>query len=234
MMRLQDSLIDVGATTQDTREEMFNLMNRYYDNLSKDIFLKDLDEKDKVILLNNDQGDLKGFSTLMTLETFVEDQKINAVFSGDTIIDKEYWGQTGLVKQWFRYALDVDDSSPSSTYWLLVSKGYKTYRFLPTYFNEFYPRHDKDTPEFEKKVLDSFATKKYPENYDPVKGLVIFDGTADRLKEGVADITETKLRNPSIAFFNKINPNHLRGDELACIAKISRENFRSSAKKFIK
>ncbi len=32
------------------------------------------------------------------------------------------------------------------TYWLLLSKGYKTYKFLHTFFNAFYPCVDVETP----------------------------------------------------------------------------------------
>jgi hypothetical protein len=67
---------------------------------------------------------------------------------------------------------NLADREGPDCYWLLFSKGYKTYRFLATYLHHFYPRHDTPTPVFEKKLIDWFGTYKYPEHYRKESGLL--------------------------------------------------------------
>jgi len=40
------------------------------------------------------------------------------------------------------------------TYWFLISKGIKTYMYLPTYFKKFCPKADYTENEMEKKIKD--------------------------------------------------------------------------------
>ena len=42
---------------------------------------------------------------------------------------------------------------------------------------------------------------------------------------GVAEATEQRLRDPLIEFFVRSNPGHAQGDELVCVAPISRSNL---------
>src|SRR5205823_6261147 len=91
---------------------------------------------------------LCGFSTQALLDVDVAGRRpVKALFSGDTIIDRGHWGVSALTRVWGRLALSLIDALPSTElYWFLISKGYKTYRFLPVFFREFYPRHDAPTP----------------------------------------------------------------------------------------
>jgi len=86
---------------------------------------------------------------------------VKILFSGDTVIDKRHWGSMALPIAWGRLMLSLSPaSSNAGFYWLLTSKGYKTYRFLPVFFREFYPRYDAQTPEFERVLLASAAAAR--------------------------------------------------------------------------
>ena len=54
----------------------------------------------------------------------------------------------------------LDARPRAEFYWFLISKGYKTYRFLPLFFREFYPRHDAPTPAWAKEILDALGRHK--------------------------------------------------------------------------
>lgn len=191
-----------------------------------DSFQKDLSEKEDVILLRNGSEEIKGFSTLMLLEQTVDEDPITALFSGDTIIDREYWGENELPKWWGRYAFSLIDEVPGrELYWFLMTKGYKTYRFLPVFFNDFYPRYDQEFLEREKIILDAFASVKFPNNYNPLTGVVSFDGRKDNLREGIADIDERRMNDPHIRYFVERNPGWIQGDELCCLMPLRKDNF---------
>ena len=60
-------------------------------------------------------------------------------------------------------------------------------------------------------------------------GVIEYKHTKDKLKSGVADIDERRIKNKDIAFFNAANPNHADGNDLACLAKIDRTLLRRHA-----
>lgn len=233
--RLNGKIVSVYDLSCSERDRMFDLMSENYDGVRRETFEMDLTEKSDVILLeDNEISELKGFSTLVVLEELVRGAATRALFSGDTIIDKAYWGDTELEHHWGRYAFSLIDKNPDvPLFWFLMSKGYKTYRFLPVFFNEFYPRAGTLTPDYEQEVLDTFARKKYPMNYDSSSGLVLFEGSKDRLKQGVADIDERRMRDPNIRYFLERNPNWQQGDELCCLIPLKKDNFNRMAKRVI-
>ena len=84
------------------RREKFKLseeiVSALINNVDKNIFLKDLKEKDYCIILKDNTNNIKGFSTQKIMKFNFENEEIYGVFSGDTIIDKENWGNLTLFK----------------------------------------------------------------------------------------------------------------------------------------
>lgn len=228
---LKGLLVPAKTVTPARQAEMFRLFEKYYENADRNAFQADLAEKHWVILLVDAETDeLCGFSTQMLLEVNVDGEPIHALFSGDTIISRDRWGDVALSRIWGRLALSlVDRYTPGSLYWFLISKGYKTYRFLPLFFHEFYPRHDLPTPDWARRMIDAFAQRKFPHRYDAKAGIVRADRYKDRLRRGIADVTPERLRDPHVRFFEQANAGHAEGDELCCLATLSRENFTRAA-----
>jgi hypothetical protein len=199
------------------------------------VFDRDLDEKHWVIELTDPAtGGICGFSTQMLLELEVDGRAILALFSGDTIVSPEHWGANPLAQVWGQFALSLVDAHPAAEmHWFLISQGYKTYRFLPVFFREFYPRHDTATPRWARGVIDAAARSKYPATYDPAAGVIRAGYDDYRLRGGVADVTAQRLRDPHVRFFVARNPGYARGDELCCIAPLTRENFTRAAYRVI-
>ncbi len=233
--KLNGSVVPVKNLTGQDLARMFDLMNENYEGMKKDNFDNDIAEKRDVIMLRESEGNqIQGFSTITVLEEKVRGEPTKVLFSGDTIIDKQYWGSSELEKQFINYSFSLIDESPQvPLFWFLMSKGYKTYRFLPVFFHEFYPRHDTSTPNYEQEVLDTFAGKKFPLNYNPQTGLIVFNGAKDKLRKGVADVEEPRLKNPHINYFVQRNPRWADGEELACIVRLTKDNFNSMAHRIV-
>lgn len=207
---------------------MFALFGRYFEAVRPDVFASDLREKEAIILLY-DGAELIGFSTLMRLQAALADRPITAFFSGDTIIDKAYWGSGTLARLWGRYVFDDAErlrrqDHRHGVYWLLISAGYKTYRFLPTFYRTFYPTFERATPPQLQTLMDALATAKFGHAYDPTSGIVRLPH-ATPLKVGVADLTPARLKDPHVAFFQARNPGHTQGDELVCLTEVSYDNL---------
>jgi hypothetical protein len=220
----------VADLTPGRREEMFALMTAYYEGVERATFDADLAEKEWVIEIVDEGGRLKGFSTQMLLEAEVAGRAVLALFSGDTIVASDARMERGLfqVSGWF--ALSLIDAHPGAElYWFLISKGYKTYRFLPLFYREFYPRHDAPTPDHFTAVIDALAGRKFPAAYDPALGIVKAGPGACRLRPGMAEVTADRLRDPHVEFFARRNPRHALGDELCCVAPLTASNFTPAA-----
>jgi hypothetical protein len=232
--RLSGRVVPVAALADAQRRSMFALLCRYFAGVQQAQFEQDLAEKDSVILLADSEGEtLAGFSTLMAFRAEVDGQPVVAFFSGDTVIDRDYWGETALPRLWaqnvFGRALQIRDAR---AYWFLICSGYKTYRFLPVFFREFYPTYARPTPPAEQRLLDTLGRRKFPEGYDPACGVVrLAHGAA--LRPGVAEIDAQRLADPHVAFFQAANPGHARGDELACITELTLDNLTPAGRRML-
>jgi hypothetical protein len=234
-MKLNGQLVAVPTLTAGQRDAMFALMDRHYVNVQRPIFEADLDEKQWMIqVCESVGGALCGFSTQRLVAVEAEGRPIKALFSGDTIIDREYWGDPALVHIWGRLALSLMDAhADAELYWFLISKGYKTYRFLPVFFHEFYPRYDRPTPTWAQSAIDALARSRYPDEYDAAAGVIRASPWQYRLRAGIADLTDERLADPHVRFFQTRNPGHVRGDELCCLAPLTRANFTRAAYRVI-
>ncbi len=235
-MKLTGRLESISDLTSQQRADMLALMDRYYANITVMQFAHDLKEKQWVITLSDPQsGRLCGFSTQMVMHTECQGKPIHALFSGDTIIAPEYWGDVALSHVWGNLALALIDqyAGDGELYWFLISKGYKTYRFLPLFFHIFYPRYDVPTPVHIRDVIECLAKEKYAVAFRADQGIIVADDKKDCLRSGIAEITPERLHDPHVRYFLKRNPGYARGDELCCVAPLTRENFTPAAYRVI-
>jgi hypothetical protein len=225
----------VEELTDTDKRQMHQLMERHFDNMDWDVFLQDLAEKNWVIRLFDEKtGELTGFSTQMLFPIEIDGKEVLAVFSGDTIVDRESWGTMALGLAAVRLAFSLIGQHPGrELYWFLISKGFRTYRFLPVYFYEFYPRHDQQTPARAKEIIDACGRRKFSDRYDPTTGIVRADENGCRLRDGVGTVTDERLNDPHVKFFLERNPEHAAGNELCCIAALKPENFVARARKWV-
>ena len=224
-MKLESITIPVGDVTASQIEEMLRLMQAHYEGVTDTQFLSDLKAKTWVILLQED-GNLRGFSTQALFQHEIQGHCVNVLFSGDTIIERSHWGSLALPVAWGRLMRSLLAADPErELYWLLTTKGYKTYRFLPVFFRNFIPAPGIAIPPFERDLIESLARKKFGIRFDPNAGVVRATPGAQRLRNGIAEIDEKRLRDPYINFFEQMNPGHADGDELVCLARWHEDNL---------
>lgn len=220
---LYSKTVRIHQVDDEALEEMWRLYATYYSDGTRSIFVHDFFEKDHVIVLR-DTGDnsLQGFSTLHCFKTTIRNKPIMVLYSGDTIIDRRYWGQNSLQKAFFRYIVKCKLAHPvMPLYWFLISKGYKTYLLLSRNYPVYWPRYDKPTPSWEKELLDTLGTRKFGDEYLPDLGILRHKKCPGKLRESVAPIGDDLCdKYPDINFFANTNPHHDKGDELCCLGLI--------------
>jgi hypothetical protein len=221
--KLKATIMAVNQLAPADRARMLALMQAYYDAVTEARFLADLADKDAVILLKDAGHIIQGFSTLVTVRVEVEGRRARGVFSGDTVLDEHYWGSRALGRAFLRYLFVEKLRSPAEPlYWLLISKGYKTYLMMANNFAEHYPRYERSVPARIRRLMNAFYTALYPNTYDSATGLIETPGEAARLKSAVAPIPARLIdTNPRIAFFEQRNPRWREGCEMACMARMT-------------
>jgi hypothetical protein len=233
--RLSGAVRAVSALSADEREQMYALMDRHFLAMSRDGFAADLAEKSSLILIHAvASGDLVGFSTLTRLDSCDQAGPVCAFFSGDTIIDRAYWGSPLLAQLWAQHVFDLAaQAATPRVYWFLICSGYKTYRFLPLFFRTFYPTYACPTPPEIGRLIDHLASLKFPHEYCPASGIVRL-ARPTPLRAEVAPLTAERCRDPHIAFFAEVNPGHAEGDELVCLAELSHANLTPAGRRMLR
>jgi hypothetical protein len=222
--RLEARILPPRRIVYSDRERMFEIMQKYYDSVTREHFDRDLAAKHAVIVLRDlAHGKIQGFSTLMKVEIGEGRSAAVGFFSGDTVVEKEFWGQRTLGIAFLQFLwLEKIKNPLRPVYWFLISKGYKTYLLMANNFSDHYPRYEKPTPALQRRIMDEFYGKLYPGKYEPATGRVVFESCEGKLKEGVAaPSAELIASNPRVAYFEKQNPGWKNGDELACIAQMT-------------
>lgn len=223
-VRLKARTVSVATLTQDTKDELFSLMQKYYAHTTKAQFEMDLANKDHIILLQNSpDSPILGFSTLQKLTFSLDGRTVMGVFSGDTVIDQSCWGQGSLGVAFLKYLFWNRLRAPfSPLYWFLISKGYKTYLLMANNFPKHYPRFEGSTPHHAQRIMNHFAVSLFGDCYDRKNGLVVYPDVSSHIKAGIASIDEKLVKeNPRVQFFTERNPQWHEGHELVCLAEMT-------------
>lgn len=232
MIGLHAHISDVDALRCDVKGSMYALFSRYYESTTEQAFLDDLRDKDHVVLLSDSAGKLQGFSTLAVLTQEHEHGARRAIFSGDTIIHHEYWGEQALAFAWIRFAGRIKAQQPQTPLdWFLIVKGHRTYRYLPVFSRCYYPAWSHPTPPETKAWMDRLATLRYGEHYDPESGVLRFPRSRGQLRDTWALVPEGDRRRPEVRFFLERNPGYVRGHELVCLTELHEDNLRPLARR---
>jgi hypothetical protein len=213
-------------------DSMFELYGGYYGATSPSLFEADLNSKDFVVVLRDDLDVIVGFSTLALLDTGTGPERLRAIYSGDTIINREHWGTQALAFTWLRFAGEIKARAPGwPLYWFLIVKGHRTYRYLSAFSIEFYPHWQAATPLWAQSIMERLARDRFAGAYDSKRGVVSFPQSRGHLKPQWADVDPTDLARPDVAFFLRSNPGYNRGEELVCLTELCSSNLRPLARR---
>lgn len=232
-MKLHGSVCKVGSLTPADRDAMFAIMHRNYENKHRNLFDRDLDAKQWAIVVRRPgDGGIVGFSTQTVFSCRVRDEWVTALYSGDTVVDRSDWGDRALAYTWGHFALELIDrhaTERSPMYWFLTSKGFRTYHYLPLFFSLYYPNADVETPPWERTIIDALGTCIGGSRYDVQRGIIRADHHSDFVRSEIAELGIRRSKNAHLRTFIERNPGYALGDELCCLAPLTRANFSPAA-----
>jgi hypothetical protein len=225
-------LVPRAALTSELRRSMFELLGRQFRGVRRPAFDRDLDEKNWVVLQLDANGRLRGFSTIDCYDIRHRTELLTIIYSGDTIVEPGAAAVGSALSRCWIGAINQlrARSNGARLVWFLIVSGYRTYRFLPLYWRCFYPRWDVPTPRGTKELMDTLATRRFGDRYDPETGVVRLT-RPQVLRADHRSIPPRRLADPHVRFFAERNPGHARGDELVCVTELARDNLTAAGER---
>jgi hypothetical protein len=217
--------------TEVEHEALYALLAGHFEGVTRERFAADLADKTWVLLLEDEEG-LRGFSTLLLYESAPPGEEVcTVVYSGDTIVDPAAWRSAALPRCWIAAVRQLHEKHPRGRlWWLLLTSGFRTYRFLPVFWKDFWPRWDVPTPPDAQARIEWLAREKLGDLYRPDAGIVRFP-QPQRLRASLAEVPEGRAVDPHVAFFLEKNPGWKEGDELVCLTEIAEENLTAAGRR---
>jgi hypothetical protein len=211
---------------------MLQLMQAHYTHVTETMFLKDLSEKQYIGMIRDAENTCQGFTTYVIDPKACAGDDYHIIFSGDTIIHEDHWGSQIMMKGWCTSVgtmVATDTSKP--WYWYLMSKGHRTYMYLPLFFRSYYPSLEQvDDQEPLALIADQVSRILFGKDWKKDRGIISFQDHHGAMNADLTDATYKKANNHHVRFFIEKNPGFHKGDELVCIARLSQDNLMRSAK----
>ena len=229
---MQFQLVARADLSAAQKSEMFGLLTQHFEGVTREQFARDLAEKNLALLLRRGEK-LVGFSTQLAYTTRFENETVNVIYSGDTIVSPEAWGTTALPRAWVAGVEKLRATlPPGKCYWLLLTSGFRTYRFLPVFWREFFPRFDRAMPPELARLLKQLGGERFGDQFDGEAGVVRFKNP-QRLSGGLNVVPAGRASDPHVDFFLAHNPGHADGDELVCLTELCHENLTAAGRRMM-
>ena len=239
MIIKDDHLYYILVQKEDLKDEethrMYELMISNYSEITPEIFQKDLDQKQLIGLIKDVSDRIQGFTTYAVDPAGTDGSNHHIIFSGDTIIDPKHWGTQILMKGWCHtIGRIIASDNNKNWYWYLLSKGHRTFMYLPLFFKQYYPSPlPADNHDCLAEIADITSTKLYGDSWKKDLGIIRFDHYHSALNVELAEATFKKTNSPFVRFFLERNPEFHKGDELVCIAHLHPDNLIRTAREYI-
>jgi len=230
-------LVARAALGADVRRQMEQLLATHFEGVTHASFSRDLEEKNWVVLLEEGSR-LAGFTTLLTYESTAAGEPLAVVYSGDTIVERGARRSAALPQAWIAAVRALHEGAAGGAgtaaaaaaprrrrlFWLLLTSGFRTYRFLPVFWRDFQPRPGNPPPAAAGSLLDALARERLGSCYQPELGIARL--TSPQVLAGdLRELPPGKLDDPHVAFFLASNPGWVLGDELVCLTEIAADNL---------
>ena len=233
--RVVSRIVPVSGLPAGLREQMFRLLDRYYDQVSRARFDADLDEKDWVVM-GFESGCLAGFSTLMRVRAERDGHPIVAFYSGDTVASPSVRGPNGVTggaAAFLSHMLGHAASEPAVRhYYMHVAGTHLGYLMMTSLFRVSRPRFDQPLTPEATRILEALAAAKGLD-YDRDRSIARFEMPSIP-RPGVAARSAAAAANPHVRFFDAQNPHHAQGERLVSLVELTIDNLTPAARRLLR
>ena len=223
--RVTTDVVPTSRITADTWDEIWTLTREFYE-IEREYAEKELRRRASIALFRMN-GALLGMASLDAWPATFRGRPI-AVISTSHVLIRENWRGRNLVQRLgLRSFLATRLRYPSRPiYWFFDTFSYKSYLLLPRNFVDYWPRHERPTPEPQAALIAQLAAAAYGPAWRPERGIVVRSGQK-RLRASAAPVPDAADIGEDVAFFARANPGHAEGDMLVCLCPLTLRNWLS-------
>lgn len=168
-------------------------------------------------------GKIVGFTGLRIDKTEVNGRRRLLIYLGQTVVTRQYRGQSLLPATVLLLAMKYWKESLTSDVWCWYDAlSYKAYLACAKCGTDYYPSRRTETPMHVREMRDFVGKARYGDAYCPQMGTVAKE--VNYLNDPTVNIFEEDLQDPDVAFFAQANPRHSEGHGLLVFAPLNRKN----------
>lgn len=146
------------------------------------------------------------------------------IFTGRVYLDPSVRGNSILQRIGLRYYLRCLKAQPlRPLYWMFGAGSYKSYLLLPRNFRRYWPHPRQAVPARERALLDQVAQALDNPHYDAARGILSHPELV--YLDGHIGLDPADLQDPDIAFYARINPGQVKGDDVMCLCPLTPANW---------
>jgi hypothetical protein len=227
-LKLVGDILRQGELGDAIVAELFHLYARYYAPTTLAVFARDLASKSYSIVVRDPKGRIRGFSTVARFSMMSEAGEIEVLFSGDTVVERSFWGEQTLPFRWIEEAGRIKaERRDVPLYWLLITKGHRTFRYLPGFATAYYPGPALGLHGLRNEI----AHRLFGDRFECRTGILRPDvDCPTALRPEFAGLDPARLGTSNVQAFLAQNPGHAQGEELVCLCELAAENLRPRAR----
>jgi hypothetical protein len=232
--RVAVEVIPTLTTTPAVWDEIWRLTQAYYD-AERGYVEEKLREHQRVVLFRSrGEGALVGMASVDIYPAEFQGRRLAVIYTSHVLLQERYRGQNLIQRLGFRTFLEARIRFPfRPLYWFFDTFSYKSYLLLSRNFRQFWPRFDRETPEWERALMDRLSARTYGPAWRPAQGIVSRSGHK-RLRPETAPLQPALAERPDVDFFARTNPGHAEGDMLVCLCPLTLVNWLSVAIRALK
>lgn len=222
--------IDIIPSALLTEQQFSQMCSVYcpHHNVSEaELRIRAVQNIDQVALFTAEDGTLHGFMGFRFRELRTQKgKKAAAFYMGMAYILPQSRGKNLVQKTVVRFVVKFKLKNPFTRllFWT-DAISYKPYMIFARNLRTYFPTKNCKTPQFYREIRDQLGATYYGDQYDAASGTVIKEN--NRLKKGVAEISDKELSDPDILFYATQNPGHSQGNGLIVMCPASLENILS-------
>jgi len=217
-------VLPAAAVTSRTWDEIWGLTQAYYDT-DRDYAEGWLRTHQRIGLFRSGDDELVGMASVDVFTETFRGRRLAVIFTSHVLLREEYRGHNLIQRLGLRVFLQTRMRYPlRSIYWFFDTFSYKSYLLLARNLREYWPRHDRPTPDWERGLMAHLSERTYGASWQPQQGIVVRSGRK-KLRGEAAPLPADLSDAPDLQFYVRANPGHAAGDMLVCLCPLSLGNW---------
>lgn len=232
-LSLTYDIVPVRTLGRAERDDLWTVYRRHFD-ADRAALDQSLERSDQVTRFRQrGTGRLCGLVAMSLREAEHEGRRFFWLWAGALAIDRECRGKWLLERSGLDALARYRVRHPTAPlFWIYESNSFQSYRMMARSFDVFWPHPTRETPAWERGVVEKLAMTSYPERWDAERR--VLRPTGKKHVRAESSQTSTGDADPLRAFYRRVNPEAEAGASVVLMAPLDWNNTRTLARRLVK